>query len=263
MENKNRKLVLIDIDGTLLDEKTDMLIPQSALAAIKRLQAAGHVAMIDTGRCSSFMETCIIEAGFDGFILGCGTNIIYHGQELFHQTLSKETITLLIKMLRQCGIDGVLEGKKASYFDYNGTIRGEEFVKLSKKAAYIRSNYEDPEIEVDKLYACRYEDSDFDTFYQTFSSMFQFIDRGKGYYELVPHGVSKATGIERMMEHLSISKENTCSIGDSTNDLPMLQFTGMSIAMGNSMKEILPFVTHTTKNIEDDGLAYAIDELIM
>ena len=55
----------------------------------------------------------------------------------------------------------------------------------------------------------------------------------------------------------------TYSIGDSTNDLPMLEAAGTSIAMGNSMEEILGKVTHVTKNIEDDGIMYAIEKFIL
>lgn len=258
-----QKLVLFDIDGTLLDPKTDMKIPQSAQEAIKRLQAAGHIAMVNTGRCASFMEDCVREAGFDGFIYGCGTNVVFRGEELFHQSLPDEVAERLVKMVRQCGIDAILEGKKASYFDYNGTIHGEEFQRISRKDTYIRSSYEDSEMVVDKLYICTYPESDFEAFHKEFSPILDFIDRGRGFYELVPAGISKATGILRVMEHLSIPVEQTYSIGDSTNDLPMLTFTGTSIAMGNSMEEILPYVTHKTRNIEDDGIAYAIDEIIL
>lgn len=260
---KDRKLVLFDIDGTLLDPKTNMQIPKSAVDAIHRLQDAGHVAMVNTGRCASFMEDCVKDAGFDGFIYGCGTNVVYHEEELFHQSLPDEITKNLVKMIRECKIDAILEGKQASYFDYNGVIYGEEFQRISKKRSYVRSDYEDSSMVVDKLYICRYEHSDFDRFKKEFESVLSFIDRGKGYFELVPVGISKATGIERMMEYLSIPLENTCSIGDSTNDLPMLTFTGMSIAMGNSMEEILPYVTHKTKNVEEDGIAYAIDHIIL
>lgn len=260
---KTQKLVFFDIDGTLLDPKTDMKIPESAKAAIKRLQAAGHIAMVNTGRCASFMEDCVREIGFDGFIYGCGTNVVYHDEELFHQPLPDETAKRLVKMLRQCKIDAVLEGKEASYFDYNGIIYGEEFQRISKKPTYIRSNFEDPKMVVDKLYLQKHPESDFEAFQKEFSSTLDFIDRGRGFYELVPVGVSKATGILRVMEHLSIPVEQTYSIGDSTNDLPMLTFTGTSIAMGNGMEEIFPYVTHKTRNIEDDGIAYAIDEIIL
>jgi hydroxymethylpyrimidine pyrophosphatase-like HAD family hydrolase len=48
--------------------------------------------------------------------------------------------------------------------------------------------------------------------------------------------------------------EDTISIGDSTNDLPMLTFTGLSICMGNGSEKVKPQVDYVTDSIEKDGL---------
>lgn len=267
------KVVFFDIDGTLIDPKTDFQIPESAIGAIQKLRKAGHLAVVNTGRTASFMENCILDAGFDAMIYGCGTMITYRGEELMHVSLEKNVIDRLIDLLRKCRIDGVLEGKEKCYFDYQGEIYNPEFKKLSQAAAYIRGDFEHVEA-VDKLYVRKGEYSDFDRFYHEFKDELQFIDRGKGFYELVPVGYSKATGMEYLIDYLkrqelgkesgrTVSMDFTYSIGDSTNDLPMLEAAGTSIAMGNSMKEILGKVTHVTKNIEDNGIMYAIENFIL
>lgn len=56
-----------------------------------------------------------------------------------------------------------------------------------------------------------------------------FIDRGNGFYEVVPMGYSKASGMQFLMDHFAIAKEDTIAIGDSTNDLPMLSYAGTGI----------------------------------
>lgn len=271
---KKQKTVFFDIDGTLIDPATDFKIPDSALLAIKKLQKQGHLAVINTGRTPSFMEPCIINAGFDGFIYGCGTMISYHGETLMHVSLSDETVGNLVNMLRKCKIDGVLEGEKKCYFDYNGTIYDPFFKEMSQAPAYERDNFECENKSVDKLYIFCGTYSDFDSFHSFFKKEFHFIDRGGGFYELIPYGYSKATGISLLIEKLRNealekkldvmpSMEETYSIGDSTNDLPMLEATKKSIAMGNSMKEILPMVDYVTKRVEEDGIAYAIENYIL
>lgn len=77
-------------------------------------------------------------------------------------------------------------------------------------------------------------------------------------YEVVPKGISKATGIQVLMDYYGISLQDCYAIGDSTNDLPMLEFVPNSIAMGNSMKEILPYCAYQTANLEDDGIEKAL-----
>lgn len=276
MENmkKKQKIVFFDIDGTLIAPVTDFKIPDSAMEAIKELQKCGHLAVINTGRTASFMDSCIIEAGFDGFIYGCGTMISYHDEVLVHNSLSEKTMEELVKMLRECKIDGVLEGMERCYFDYNGIIRDPLFKKLSQAPSYLRGSFEDEGKSVDKLYIFCGSYSDFDSFHGFFKEEFQFIDRGGGFYEMVPHGFSKATGIHVLVERLKKeareknlslmpSMEETYAIGDSTNDIPMLRAASISIAMGNSMEEILTLTDYVTKRIEEGGIAYAIEKFIL
>ena len=65
-----------------------------------------------------------------------------------------------------------------------------------------------------------------------------FIDRERGFYEIVPRGCSKATGISHMAELLHIPMEDTVAIGDSNNDYSMLEIAGTGIAMGNACPEL-------------------------
>ena len=74
------------------------------------------------------------------------------------------------------------------------------------------------------------------------SKWFSIIDRGNGMREAVPANHSKATAIQYLCDHFQIPLENCYAIGDSTNDLPMLEYVPHAIAMGVSMKEILPYV---------------------
>src|SRR5690606_5639553 len=51
--------------------------------------------------------------------------------------------------------------------------------------------------------------------------------------EVMVANVNKATGIQQMLNHFELSAEETLAIGDSDNDLPMLQFVNYSVAMKN------------------------------
>ena len=81
-----------------------------------------------------------------------------------------------------------------------------------------------------------------------------FIDRGNGFYEVVPMGYSKASGMQFLMDHFAIAKVDTIAIGDSTNDLPMLSYAGTGIAMGGSAASVLDAADFETDTILQDGL---------
>ena len=61
-----------------------------------------------------------------------------------------------------------------------------------------------------------------------------------------------------LADQLDIPIENTFAFGDSTNDLPMLQFAGISVAMGQCDPLILPHCTYQTTDIRDNGIANAL-----
>ena len=76
--------------------------------------------------------------------------------------------------------------------------------------------------------------------------------------EIIQKDYSKATAIQFMCDYLNLSLDDCYVIGDSTNDLSMLQYVRHSIAMGNSTPEILPYCEYVTTDIMEDGIANAL-----
>ena len=57
--------------------------------------------------------------------------------------------------------------------------------------------------------------------------------------EFVPLGVNKAKGIEVILDHTGISREDSYAFGDSANDIDMIKYVKYGVAMGNSVPELL------------------------
>lgn len=76
--------------------------------------------------------------------------------------------------------------------------------------------------------------------------------------EISIKGITKATGLKQITNYLNIPIEDTIAIGDSLNDLDILQEAGLSICMGNGADECKKIADFVTKDISDDGLAYAL-----
>lgn len=254
----NRKMIFFDIDGTLLSEKTGK-IPASAIEAIHLAQKKGHLAVINTGRTWLLLEKSLREIGFDGYICGCGTKIVYHDEVLFHQTVDRPIVKKVIEALEKYRIDGILEGDEKLYLNEKERILTKEWKVFYDRFCKNSGSFYDAEISMDKLYTLTNPESDLQGFQRELESWFDFIDRDNGYYELVPKGLSKASGIRRMAKHLGISMEDTISVGDSNNDLPMLEATAVSIAMGVHSEGIHDKVDFITKTVEEDGIYYALE----
>ena len=76
-------------------------------------------------------------------------------------------------------------------------------------------------------------------------------------------GVDKGSGVARMGKMLGVVPSDMACVGDSYNDLPMFAACGLAIAMGGSPTDIKGAAALTVPTVEEDGLAYAIDHVIL
>lgn len=252
-------MLFFDIDGTLIDDGTKA-VPESTVRALHQAKENGHLIFICTGRCKAIWPKDVLEIGFDGVVGGCGTHIFYHGEELLHATLPRELRREIADDLTRFHVDGVLEGPVESYFrrDYwmpaVKTIFGENGIFSTDCQLF----WDREDLDFDKMALWFDDSSDMMGFKEKYEEYFDFIVRDPTFYEVVPKGYTKATGIEFLCQHLGIGRADTMSFGDSTNDLSMLEYTGISVAMGSGNPDIFPAVDYVTAPVMEDGIEKAL-----
>ena len=253
------KLIFFDIDGTLISDGS-IIIPDSAKEAIQRARANGHICMINTGRTRCMVDKELIEQlEFDGYVLGCGTMAVYRGEELFHKTFTPEQSKRIVDGLRNCKVDAILEGSEDDYCDLPENMHTDFFrAYVEGFQTFHFDTYANAIGKYDKMFAYVGRAERMKDFYNAFYEELDFIDRERGFYEIVPKGCSKASGIRHMAELLQVPMEDTVAIGDSNNDLSMLQCAGTSIAMGNSTKNLLDMADYVTTDVDKDGIWNAL-----
>ena len=201
----DKKIVFFDIDGTLIDEKTH-LIPDSTKHALNELRANGNLAFINTGRPVSEITDYIRSFNFDGYICGCGTYIEFNSEVLFYKSLGNKLSCELAKDMKKFNLEGLLEGRCDVYFDKIDNITDPRVLKIidqhKREGFYTGSTWDNPSMDVDKLVVFCTKSSDFSGFYNKYKNIFEFIKRDENFYELVPLGYSKASGIEYIINTL-------------------------------------------------------------
>lgn len=255
-----KKIIFFDIDGTLVTEDNLQIIPQSTRNAISQARKNGHITVVNTGRTVFNISDEIRSLGFDGYICGCGTYIEFNGEELLYNKLDWEFCRMIADFMHACKAVPVFERRDCLFFDplYSDNRAIVEF-KNSFLDGSIPTDHlsTDDNFSFDKFVAFTDENTDIQKFREVVGKYFSIIDRGNGFYENVPIGFSKATAIDILLKKLGIPIENAYAIGDSMNDLPMLQAVPNSIAMGNS-KQVYPYVSFVTKPIMEDGIEFAL-----
>ncbi|MCQ2585659.1 MAG: HAD-IIB family hydrolase [Treponema sp.] len=96
-------------------------------------------------------------------------------------------------------------------------------------------------------------ESDFKRFHNAFKDDLTFIDRS-GFFELIPKGFSKATGMKFLENYFKIPHKDTIAFGDSSNDIPMFEYAETAILMGGAKPELQKYATFVTTKITEDGI---------
>lgn len=83
------------------------------------------------------------------------------------------------------------------------------------------------------------------------------------FLELVPKGIDKALSLGVLLQEIGLVREEMIAIGDGYNDLSMIQFAGMGIAMSNAQQVVKDNADFITLSNEEDGVAYAVNKFIL
>ena len=261
------KLIFFDIDGTVItDDGLKRIVPDSTLHTLRSLHENGHLCFINTGRSLAELDKLIRSLPFDGYVCGCGTYVSYQGRELFSHTIPAAMGNEILELLPACHLEWVLEGTENIYYSSEpyqtriGEFKKEHLVLLPDTISIVPPE-KAKNLSFDKFCICLGKKHKFDTSYAALKDRLTFIDRGSGFYEIVPAGFSKASGIAYLESYFQIPHEDTIAVGDSTNDLPMLDYAAYSIAMGNSDKELFSIADYITDSVTDDGICRAMKHL--
>lgn len=90
------------------------------------------------------------------------------------------------------------------------------------------------------------------------------VFRSEPYFlELVPKGIDKAQSLAVLLKEIGLTREEMIAIGDGFNDLSMIQYAGLGIAMANAQEVVKENADFITLSNEEDGVAYAAEKFIL
>lgn len=265
----SKKLLVLDIDGTLANSNKE--ITKATKAAIIRLMNKGHYCMLASGRPTHGMEWAAQElefSRFGGYLLSYnGARIIkYDSMEtVFEERVPKELIPEIYRFAvdHKCGIisydrDTIISGNGIDqYVELESRINDLPIKQVDNFSQYFDDdvikcllcvNPSDAECLAIELKGIVGDRAD--------------VFRSEPFYiEVMPKGVDKATSIAKLLTSIRVVRENVIACGDGFNDISMLRYAGIGVAMGNaqqSVKEVADIITGTN---DENGLIPVIELL--
>lgn len=268
----NTKYIFLDIDGTLVNMKSEM--PESAKKALTLAKKNGHKILISTGRYLEQIYPWLLEAfDFDGIIMSSGATVIWNGKEIFHKSFSKELFSHVVDTMESTGASTLyflghcLGGTEK---DYNRICDALVEAGLSREVvedAYGNIVFSDTDKleNVEKgMYGCA--DIDIDEMKKrlgpTFNvDPFSFNNMPPSWGEITLAEVSKGSAVRLLMDYVGADIRDSIAFGDGGNDVEMLKAAGVGVAMGNADESAKTVADMITDHIDEDGIYNAFVRL--
>ncbi|NLG87760.1 MAG: HAD family phosphatase [Clostridiaceae bacterium] len=259
------KLLAVDVDGTLLNSRLEITVhtKQSIQKAIQK----GIVFTICSGRPIQGVKlmTDMLEVDIP-VITYNGAMVIADGKVIFSCTMRGEDVLQIERLGQEWGTTIVIWAGNRLYVNKMNE-RALEYAQVSKVEPQVYTDVKELiDIGVSKV-----------LWYDEIERIKEFERRLDGllnltvnfytsqpfYLEFVDQNVSKAVALEKMGEYYGITREEMIAVGDGFNDLAMIEYAGLGVAMGNAPEEVKNAADYVTLSNDEDGVAKVIEVFIL
>ncbi|UJF32293.1 Cof-type HAD-IIB family hydrolase [Paenibacillus hexagrammi] len=242
----NYKLLALDMDGTLLTEAKEISEPNKE--AIHTAIEAGVTVIFSTGRGVQSALPYVEELGLESPMVAVNGSEVWEAPGKLHQRtlLSAD----LVEKLHGIAID--LDSWWWAYA-VDGVFNRDNWPDDLESHQWLKFGYyTENEPKLKKIR-------------QTAESwgVFEITNSHPCNIELNPLGISKASGLEAVCKLLGITMSQVVAMGDSENDITMLQAAGLGVAMGNAQERVKGIADMTTVTNEEHAVAKIIHEVIL
>lgn len=247
------KALFFDIDGTLLPFSTHRVSP-ATVAAFDTLRRRGILTFIATGRPRVLIPD--LPLPLDGYVTVNGGHVTVRDRVLLRRPIAKADSLRWLDYVREHDLVTMAFTESRMFVN-----------RISREALAIRDQLDftmPPLLPLDDLSQ--------ETVFQYIALMPSSCDASvsallpgcrlprwhPAFSDLIPKDSSKAAGMERVLAHCDVRKEEIMAFGDGANDIEMLSFAGCGVAMGNASDEVKAHADYVTATADDDGIVQAL-----
>lgn len=239
------KLIALDMDGTLLNDEHE--ISEANRQAIKEAQEKGVYVVLSTGRSLRSCGQHADSLALSSYLVTVNGSEIWDDQRgLVERNLVKsESIQWMHELTQKHNVQFWAISTNNNWFDeMPGDIHAEEWLKFG-------FNIKDEETR-DRILQELQAKGEFELSNSTPTNI-----------EVNPAGINKAKGLSLVCERLGIEMKNVMAVGDSLNDLAMIEAAGLGIAMGNAQEIVKKAAAWVTTTNNEDGVEVAIRKWVL
>ena len=264
--------IVIDVDGTLLD--SDKQISEKTIDAIVDAQKRGKKVAIASGRSIAGIRknaSKIQLEKFGGYVIAYnGTTVVNckTGECIYNQMVPGELLGQVYNEAVKSGVSiAVYNDAAKELIAGNGLNR---YVELDAAACDVAVREVNDFVKAinfgfNKILLSGEPDNMKKVenhMAEMFGDKVNVFRSDPHFVELLPKYVDKGVAVEKLMRYLDINRDKVICVGDSINDMPMLRYAGMGVAMGNAQDKVKQLADYVTLSHNEDGVANVINKFM-
>lgn len=253
------KAIFFDIDGTLLSFKTHTM-PDSTRRALNILKEKNIKLFIATGRPPASLSSIkhILDFEFDGYITLNGQYCIVDDKVIHEVCLPTSSLSAVIPYIEKNNISSVFVELNYSYINHVND-------RVKKLKELLGSTDELPPVdELNRIYKnkvyqlCPYiTEGEEEEFFKHMPHC-KPVRWNPLFVDVIPEDGGKPVGIQKILDYYNFTKDQCMAFGDGGNDIGMLQFAKIGVAMGNATDNVKEAADFVTNNVDEDGIFNAL-----
>ena len=264
------KIIFFDIDGTLLGSNGE--ISDNVRSALLKTQENGNRICIASGRSKGGLPKAVDDIPWDGYVLGNGSYGIYQDLEVMKERLDQSAVSEFINYTDEIERIGlILENNEGAYLTSSGgEIVCQVMNQLHKQVpsdalldyfTVIDDLRQIPEVNKIMYFgAGEHAEPMIEKFAGHFDFLPNSVIQGENLSEgeIMKKGITKAVGIQRMIDGAGYSQQDVIAFGDGYNDIEMIEYAGVGVAMGNGVEALIQKADIITDTHDNDGICQAL-----
>lgn len=265
------KIIALDMDGTLLNEKK--VITDRTKAAIKAAREKGVKVVLASGRPIDGLKKFLNELELidnDEYVLsynGCLVQETKSEKAICEMCLKGSDLHYAYEISKELNVNihafsadkGLITPKNSKYTEVEAEINGIDitvcdFNEINENDVIVKIMYiDEPEIL----------DPAIEKHPKELAEKYYLAKSTPYFFEIINKDGNKGVGLKALADHLGVEASEIIAVGDAGNDLAMIEYAGLGVAMGNANKDIKKVANYITKSNEEDGVAHVIEKFIL
>lgn len=261
------RLVALDLDDTILDRS--LVLTPEVRRVIREVMDLGVMVTLSTGR---MFQSAVPFARELGIALPL---ICYQGalikdpvssEVLFHQPVPLNEARQVIEIVQRWGLHINAYVNDELYVEHV-TPEAERYVKIAQVPLHpvgdLLSFLQEPPTKIVVVSDEATINLTISELRAVFGETLYITESLPMFCEIAHPGVNKGVALEFLAKYLGVRREQTIAIGDGSNDLEMIEWAGLGVAMGNAPLEVRSAAELVTGTVQEDGAARALEEILL